>query len=136
MGLTQALYDALAGDSQLVAELGVYRGVPAIFTGDRVPEDAKAPLLWSPGAMADTADDTKDLRGRNVVRDIHVVAGEEDAPDTADRVGRIVQKLLHRATLMVEGQAAWMVDASGPVLAPTDKDSNLVSRIVTIRVRY
>ena len=50
--VTEAIYDALAGDATLVAMLATYGGEPAIFTTDPAPGDAELPYIVSAGEVA------------------------------------------------------------------------------------
>lgn len=139
MNLTKAIYDRLAGDTTLTDWLSVYRGLPAIFTDDRVPgtegddpmDAPEFPYVWSGGLVAAEPWDTKTSLGRAPVRDI-VVYHEHRMTAEVEDIAEHVYRLFHRHLLEVAGHRTVTASASGPVrLSSDDYDA----RIVTVRFR-
>lgn len=134
--ITQAFYDTLAADSNLVALLSTFNGQPAIFTGRTIPPDADRPYIHTHGEISQEPDEeAKDTTGRTIVRDIWVVADDEGSADLVEEIAEIVRSLFDRAVLAL-GSAQWRTVASGPRMGETDDKSGLQARIVSVRASF
>ena len=127
MSLTVAIQSRLAGDALLAADLSTYRGVPAVFTQDPVPEDAELPYVVTCGEVGQSAFDTKTSRGRDAVRDVRCYANATGSVVLIERIAERVRELLHRHQLA----GAIYTTASGPTVLPTD--STVYGRLVSLR---
>lgn len=135
--ITQAFYQRLAGDIELVRLLGTYDGGPAIFTADPAPIDAELPYIVTAGETAQTAFDTKTTRGRTVLREVRCFASADGSTDPIEAIAERVRVLFHRHKLAIDGFATSVADASGPIKPDeTDPAANpdAYVRIVTVRL--
>lgn len=133
--ITLAFYTQVAGSSVVVADLGAYGGVSAICTTKRIPSGFPRPYVWMYGEVSNERYGSKDLRGREVMKDVWVV---DDAVGTEVRVERLaenLQRLFDGADLNI-GTGTWLCQVSGPIIGPTEPDSKLTARIVTVRAIY
>jgi hypothetical protein len=130
---TQAIYDSMAGDSLLVTLLPEYRGRINVHTGRTVPPDAPRPYIWSWGDITNLPFDTKDIIGREVTRDIWIVAddtgSEVEVMDIANRVRDLFNRLV-----MTIGAANLVTIVNGPRVGASTED--LTARIVTVDFTY
>lgn len=133
--ITQAFFDAMAADSGLVALLSTFQGQPAIFTGRTVPPDADRPYIHTHGEVSQVPDETKDIAGRDIMRDVWVVADDEGSAGEIEAIGERVRAVFHRKDIGI-GATQWMTMAMGPMAAPTDDKSQLQARIVSVRARF
>ena len=129
--VTEAIYDALAGDGTLTALLTTYGGEPAIFTTDPAPGDAELPYIVSAGEVAQTPFDTKTTRGRAVVRDVRCYTEASGSAVAVEAIAERVRALLHRQTLAISDFECVVADCSGPVAAD---GQDAYGRIVSIRL--
>lgn len=135
--VTQGLYDLAEGDSNLVSKLGTYKSAPCIFTAKVIPTDAPLPYLWMPASLIDEALESKDIRGREIFRDIWIVAEDTGDSDQVMDIATDVRNLYHRAAIPFgSGRNCWLAEASGPVDAPTGEEDTVTARIVTVRFAY
>ncbi|ADU50169.1 hypothetical protein Tmar_0044 [Thermaerobacter marianensis DSM 12885] len=133
--LTQALYDRLAGDTELRTMLGTYKGQPAIFTAPPPGDAGEAayPMIVTLGAVSDTPDDTKTSRGREVQRDITCYTLADGSMSQVEAIAERVRQLLHRQPLAVDGYHVWLAEVNGPILAETD--DTVYGLTLTVRLR-
>ena len=131
MNLTAALYDRLAGDTDLTVLLAQYNGGPAVFTVDPAPGDAVLPYVVSAGFIAATNWDTKTTRGRQVWRDIRCYAPATGSAEPVEAIAERVRELLHRHRLEVDGHVTYVAEASGPLVGDGD---DVYGRIVSVRL--
>ena len=129
MNLTEAIYDRLSGDAELVALLGTYHGGPAIFTTDPAPGDAALPYIVSSGEFAQRRYEAKNLRGREVFRDVRCYAATAGSAVTVEAMAERVRALLLRHVLAIEGFGTLVADVSGPVAAD---EADAHGRIVSV----
>jgi hypothetical protein len=135
--ITLSFYTTLAGSSVVVADLGMYGGVSAICTTKRVPAAMPRPYVWTYGEVTNERYGSKDLRGREILRDVWVVDDDEGSEERVERLAENVQRLFDGAVLnMGSGVTNWLCQVSGPVIGPTEPDSKLTARIVTVRAIY
>lgn len=131
MNLTAAIYDRMAGDAALTALVASFDGGPAIFTTDPAPEDATLPYIVSAGEVAQSPNDTKTTRGRQVWRDIRCYAPATGSAETVEEIAERVRALFHRHRLEVDGHETWIAECSGPIAAD---EEDAYGRIVTLRL--
>ncbi len=130
MNLTEAIYARLSGDASLVSLLASYRGAPAIFTPDPVPDDAEMPYIASPGDVTASPYDTKTSRGRQVTRDVRCYEPAAGSVVVVEQIAERVRALLHRYRLEVDGFSVIVAVASGPTQAD---EPDAYGRIVSVR---
>ena len=131
MELTAAVYARLAGDATLVALLASYRGAPAIFTTDPAPGDAALPYIVSGGEFAQRPYEAKNLRGREVFRNLRCYSAAGGSATTVEAIAERVRALLHRHKLAIDGFETWVADVTGPVTAD---EADAYGRIVSLRL--
>ena len=115
-----AIYDRLAADAQLTAELATWGGGPAIFSAPPIPEDADLPAIVIEGPEGDDPADTKTTTGRTQTRAITVYTEATGDIALVERLAGRVVVLFHRFPLGPAGTQPWRTEATGPVVAPTD----------------
>lgn len=130
---TQAIFDVMNGDSLLVSLVSQFDGDPSIFTMKEVPPDAKRPYIWSYGEITNTPFESKDLRGRDVTRDIWIVADDVGDEDLVMTIANRVQLIFHR-TIMSIGLGNMRTIASGPRVGESGDD--ITARIVSVSFVY
>ncbi len=130
---TQASFDVMDADTLLVSLLSQFDGEPAIFTMKEVPPDAARPYIWSYADIINTPFESKDLRGRDVTRDIWVVADDVGDEDLVMNIANRVQLIFHR-TVMSIGIGNMRTIASGPRVGESGDD--ITARIVTVSFVY
>ena len=129
--LTAAIYDKLAGDLTLASLLATYDGEPAIFTVDPVPGNATLPYIVTTGEVSQSPFDTKQTRGRSLIRDVRCYADADGSAIAIEAIAERVRALLHRQALTISG-FSWMVsDCSGPITAD---DIDVYGRILSLSV--
>ena len=129
--VTEAIYDALAGDATLTALLTTYGGEPAIFTIDPAPGDAVLPYIVSAGEVAQTPWDTKTTRGWMAMRDLRCYTDVTGSAVLVEAIAERARVLLHRQTLTILGFVCVIADCSGPVAAD---GQDAYGRIVSVRL--
>lgn len=142
LDLLPVLRDAVMACADAVAEIGEWRGEPAVFTRRPEPDDApsKTCIINPPVAIAE--EDT--LRSDNPVV-THTIAfyGAKAAPgapgdETRDieRAAFALRDHLHRKRFAVQPSGFHVIDirVSGPVPAPVDDDQT-VARMLSVTVR-
>lgn len=129
MSVTEAIYDALAGDATLTALLATYGGEPAIFTTDPAPGDAVLPYIVSAGEVAQSPWDTKTTRGRVAIRDVRCYTDATGSAVVVETIAERVRALLHRQSLAISDFEWVMASCSGPIAAD---GPDAYGRIVTI----
>jgi len=131
---TQAIFDAMEGDSLLQVLLApLFRGKINVHTGKTVPPDAPRPYIWSWGDISNIAFDTKDIRGREVVRDIWIVADDTGSEVQVMDIANRVRDLFNRLVLSI-GASNIVTSVSGPRVGPSSDD--LTARIVSLDFIY
>lgn len=128
--ITEAIYDKLVNDSTLTADLSVYRGSPAVFTRDPVPEDVELPYIVTAGEVGQSPFDTKTSRGRDVVRDVRCFAEATGSPILIERIAERVRFLLHRQTLNPSGYHMIFSLVSGPTV---NDGEGVYGRVISLR---
>ena len=129
--ITQAIYDALAGDATLAGMLASYNGRPAVFTTEPAPGDAVLPYIVAAGDLVQMPFDTKTTRGRAITRDVRCYAAASGSARTVTAIAERVRYLLHRRTLEIEGFAWVWAECSGPMSAD---ELDAYGRIVTVKL--
>lgn len=131
MNLSSAIYDLLAADATLTGLLATYKGGPTIFTTDPDPGDALMPYIVTVGEVSQSPFDTKNSRGREIIRDIRCYAEPDGSVITIEAIAERVRYLLHRQPITIAG-FNWMIsDCTGP-LAADEQDA--YGRIVSVRI--
>jgi len=116
--LTAAIHDRLAGDATLAALLAEYKGEPAIFTSDPAPGDSGLPYIVTAGEVVQAPFDTKNSRGRSLIRDVRCYAAASGSAAEIEAIAERVRALLHRQPLVMGPDNDWLIsDVSGPVVA-------------------
>ena len=131
MNLTEAIYTRMANDATLAALITEYKGEPAIFTTDPAPGEATLPYVISAGEVAQSPNDTKTTRGRQVWRDIRCYAPATGSAETVEEIAERVRTLFHRHELEVDGYETYIAECSGPIAAD---EEDAYGRIVTLRL--
>lgn len=130
---TQAIFDVMNADTLLVGLVSQFDGQPAIFTMKEVPPDALRPYIWSYGDIVSTPFESKDLRGRDVTRDIWIVVDDTGDEDLVMTIANRVRDIFHR-TVMTIGLGNMRTVALGPRVGPSGDD--ITARIVTLEFVY
>lgn len=131
---TQAIFDAMEGDSLLQSLLAPqFRGRINVHTGKTIPPDAPRPYIWSYGDITNIPFDAKDIRGREVTRDIWCVANDTGSEVQVMDIANRVRDLFNRLVLNI-GASNIITSVNGPRVGPSSKD--LTARIVTIDFIY
>ena len=130
---TQAIFDVMNADTLLVGLVSQFDGDPAIFTMKEVQPDALRPYIWSYGDVVSTPFESKDLRGRDVTRDIWIVADDVGDEDLVMDISNRVRDIFHR-TVMTIGLGNMRTIALGPRIGPSGDD--ITARIVTLEFVY
>jgi hypothetical protein len=120
-------------DSLLVGLVSDFQGSPAIFTMKEVPPDAKRPYIWSYSDITNVPFESKDLRGRDVTRDIWCVVDDKGDEDLVMEIANRVRDIFHR-TVMTIGIGNMRTVALGPRLGMSGDD--VTARIVTLEFVY
>jgi len=130
--ITQAIYDALAGDATLVGLLATYQSNPAIFTADPAPGDASLPYIVSAGAVAQTPADTKTTLGRDVLRDVRCYADAAGGAGPVEAIAEQVRAVLHRQPLTIAGFTWILSNVTGPIVAD---ERDVYGRILSLSLK-
>jgi hypothetical protein len=130
---TQAVFDVMNGDSVLVGLLSQFDGEPSIFTMKEVPPDAARPYIWSYADITNAPFESKTDRGRDVTRDIWVVADDVGDEDLVMEIANRVQLIFHRVVMSI-GIGNMRTIASGPRVGESGDD--ITARIVTVSFVY
>lgn len=128
--LTQALYNALTGASDLTDLLNTYEGEPAIFTIDPIPGNAVLPYIVTAGEVAIRAFDTKTTEGKEFTRDIRCYDTAQGSAEIVEGIAEEVWEVLHREPLTFDGHTWILTECSGPIQAD---EEDAYGRIITIR---
>ncbi len=138
MDITQAIFDKLVGDSELVALLGTFGSgsptEPCIFTGWPVPPDAPRPYVYTRGAVSISSFDLlADDFGQDITRDVTAIADNTGSDAAIETIAERIRTLLHRQPLTVPSGVHVMTQCiQGPVVAETD--DSLTGRRLTFRI--
>jgi hypothetical protein len=127
-----ALFDKLAGDGTLAGLVGMYRGQVKVFTQSQIPEGVTGRYVVIGPSPSTVPHDTKTSVGVNHIRQIECFAPADGNPSNVDAIAGRVWGILHRQPLNVEGWKNNIIEASGPMVAPTDK--TLYGRLVMVRL--
>ena len=130
--LTQAIYNKLAGDPTLVGMLPSYNGEPNIFTVDPVPGDVVTPYIVTAGEASQAPWDTKNSRGRDVIRDVRCYADATGSVVIIENIAERVRALLHRQALTIGGFTWVISDCSGPIVAD---EAGYYGRIISLSLK-
>jgi hypothetical protein len=134
MDLTASLYDALADDATLSAQLATYAGGPAIFSGDLPPGDFSIggdPCLLIRPPTDEINRDTFSSFARSVTIDLFLYATAGMSAGSIDDAAARVRVLLHRQYLPspASGAAQPFCTVSGPFGAPASEPSIAARRL-------
>lgn len=121
MSLQGALYQRLAGDSELAALLPVHRGAPAIFTARPVPADAPLPLLLIGSVTAEWPLDVQGVRLSRLELALSVFARQEVPFETLAAPLRRARALLEAAPLVWTGGRLELPSCRGPLAVPAER---------------
>lgn len=129
---TEALYTAMAADGPLTALLAPYKGLPGVFTMDPVPGDADVPYVVTAGEVSALPWDTKQCRGREIIRDIRAYSEADGNPITVEAIAERVRALFHRRALVIQGYTWTISSVTGPIAADGD---GFYGRVVSLTVK-
>ena len=129
---TAAIYSKMNGDATLTALLNSYNGNPAVFSGDRIPDNAELPYITISGNIAVSRADTKTTQGREILRDIGCWDHQSSSVLNVENIAERVHDLFHRVALTITGHTNWLTEASGPITTPPEE--GVFGRIVTLRI--
>lgn len=129
--LTQAIYNLLSSDATLTALLATYDGNPAIFTTDPAPGDADLPYIVTAGEVTQTPFDTKNLYGRDLIRDVRCYTEASGSTIVIEQIAERVRYLLHRQSIAITDFEWVLSDCSGPL--PAD-ETDAYGRILSLRL--
>lgn len=134
--LSDPLYAALTGTSDMLDGLAIYKGAPAVFTRRPVPDDCGYPLILTAGDVTHGDQDFIDAPLAVIVRDIAIYGKNPDHYRTVEAIAFAVRDLFHRKreSLVVPGWNVVDIRCSGPIVAPVD-DDHTCGRIVVLTVR-
>lgn len=136
--LAVPLRQALLADSAVTGKLAAYNGSFPIFTRRPTPTDAPYPVVVvSPDVAITDQDGIDDFRPVQT-RDI-AVYGQNDTADhyrDVESIAYAVRELFHsnRLAISVPNWFVVMINAQGPIPAPTDDDQT-VGRLVTLQIQ-
>lgn len=129
--LTAPFYEVLSGDSTLTAMLAEYEGIPAIFSFDPVPGDAEKPYIVSSGEVSQIPKDSKNCRGRNIIRDIRIYTEASGSSILIESIAERIRELFHRTQLEISGFEWVLSSCSGPIVA---NELDCYGRIISVNV--
>lgn len=130
--LSATLYDVMASDGALVALLASYKGLPGVFTIDPVPGDAALPYVVTAGEVSQLPWDTKQCRGREIIRDIRMYAEADGNNIPIEAIAERVRALFHRRALTIQGYTWLISSANGPIAAD---EEGYYGRVVSLTVK-
>lgn len=130
--LTATLYDVMASDGALVALLASYKGLPGVFAIDPVPGDAALPYVVTAGEVSQLPWDTKQCRGREIIRDIRAYAEADGNNIPIEAIAERVRALFHRRALTIQGYTWLISSVNGPIAADED---GYYGRVVSLTVK-
>lgn len=137
--VTAAMIARMKGDATLTGLLAKYPAdkagaAPAVFSMRPVPGDAVLPYIVCPFALGIAPFDSKERRGRDVLREVFCYTRADGDSRTVEKIADRVHDLFHppAGLLSVAGFVTVVMNASGPVGAPTsDREYGL---LVTVRL--
>lgn len=125
---------AVSAVTSLVAKYPVDSSDPAIFTADRVPEDAVAPFVWVQPIAGAGEIANKTGRTDQVFGAVGVYDEETGSCAEVDALADAVFDALDHAPLTFAGAAvAYVVSCGRPVAAPVG--DRLVGRVLQVRLQ-
>lgn len=134
--VTQAFYDALVGDGEILAMVGTYpisdqQELPNVFTADPIPERARPPYVMTVGNVVSDPEDDKTRQKALLVRDVTAFGAADGNVAEVESLADLVRDLFHRrpASLKIDGWQVVVIEASGPIA--NDRD-DLYGRTVTV----
>jgi hypothetical protein len=130
--LSQAIYDVLAGDPELVGLLADYKNSPGIFTIHPVPGDAHTPYVVTVGEVVQNPWDTKTTRGRDLIRDVRAYAEADGNNIPIETIIERVRMLLHRRSLSIGGFTWVISNVTGPIAIDEPK---YYGRVVSLSLK-
>lgn len=127
---TQAFYDALIADAQLVALANTYESLPAIFTTDTAPDSAVMPYVVTAGEVAQEPFDTKLTEGRTITRDVKCYAPNGGSAEVVEAMAERVRAIFHRQEISIDGYTWMKTEVTGPIAAD---ERDAYGRILTVQ---
>lgn len=127
---TQAIYNRLISDTTLTAKLATYKGLPAVFTIEPIPEDAELPYIVISNPISDIPFDTKTTLGREMVIDVRCYTNDTGSKVAVEDIAERVRELFHRQRIDVNGYANLIANCDGMYFTLEDGAYGIV---VTIR---
>jgi hypothetical protein len=128
----KVIYDALSGSADVVSEVAVYSGVPALFA-EEAPTDAVLPYIVF-NTVSAVPMDTMDTAGFDALIDVRCYADRTGDPLAVNRMAFAAWKALHRIRPVVDGrQIAGVEVRGGPNALPIEEHA--VGRVLTAQVR-
>ncbi len=94
LSVQKAIWNALKGDTDLVALVSTYAGQPAIFTGDLVPEQAKLPFIVINPPFTAVKQRTSIYDGFELLFDIAVISQKTTSSALIDELTQAVYGVL------------------------------------------
>lgn len=116
-----AVWERLAASSAVTSKVASYGGQPALFTADRIPEQAALPAVVVKSPADDLAEDTKTSQHRTVIVYVDCWADAKGSTLGVDRLALAVRDALHRAPVSLTGYTGWRAEVAGPEIVPSDE---------------
>jgi hypothetical protein len=133
VSVTQAIYDVLVNDPDIIGSAGVgtYRASPAIYTIDPAPGNA-FPYIIAAGDVSHIPSDTKTSYGREIQRDIRCYDRALGSAARVEALAERVRSLFHNQLVQVPGFTNVLSSVpSGPFVADGE---GVYGRVVTVRL--
>lgn len=135
--ITKGIFDRMNDDSTLTALLGTYNSAPPIFTKQPLPADfdigANGPYILSVGEASTIPGsvDTKNSKGREIIRDILCFSTIKDSPTIVEAVAEQVRVLFQRQVFSITGFSIIVAEVNGPIIAD---EEDALGRVVSVRL--
>lgn len=127
--LNRALVKHLRADPTLAAQLGSFRGHPAIFASSPVPEPTTKPFVLLQ-SVSDVNLETKNRTVREVTEDIGIYDDEDGSAADVEFIAEYIREKL-RTPFSVPDWSMSGLSLSGPFLNDSDE---FHGRILTARI--
>jgi len=130
MSITTApFYDLLVGDAVVLTYLQEFNGRANIFTYQPVPKGVVGTYIITAGEIVSTPNDSKDVTGRRITRDIRCYAPADGNNTDIEALAERVRTLFHRGSIVIPGFKTIYVNVNGPI--PLDEEY-MFGRVLTV----